>query len=469
MPLSNITSINLSLQSQGAALVAKMINNLADASNASESVLVTAPNGYTGNGGTDYQIYRIGDRFISSANPTDFIFATSITYYLSPNGNDANSGLSSSVPKQSIRALIIALNTAEVESATFVLAPGEYGELIGWGRTLSSPNFDLVIKCDTGRAILSRGDQAFTSWTKTGGRTNVYQYTKATNGEPDCAYDVTNIDKFGHYVRLTPVANIGTVDSTPNSMFRNGTTIYVHTFDSRAADASVKILCNSINANCQTGINLYAKNIDFWGGNLGLGAFENSTVGLFDMTFVDCSFAYHSDENGLGLDRPTTGSKIRLFGCEAFYNFKDGLNYHSLSNDIAYDVLEVDCRAVNNGYQSTPADNGSTVHEAVRIVRLNGDYRENKARNVHDVDVSQSWNLGCNAQDPQLQTTVADSFNFGAGGTGTEDATLMWLDSCTSEGAEADIRGNGEATIKIRKFTGEGVYSLVDDATLGAY
>jgi hypothetical protein len=435
------------------------------------SLPVSVPDGYTGNAGTEYNIYRIGNTFITDLKPSDFEFETDTTYYLSPTGNDANNGLTVGSPKQSVRALIQALNTAGADSATFILADGLWGNDIGWGGTSSSPTFDLVIKCPTGRAIMSRVDSSFVSWTKTGGRTNVYQYTKASGDEQGSAYDTTNIDEFGHYVRLTPVADIATVDSTPNSIFVNaGSRIaYVHTFDSRAADANVKVLLTGQNANLQNSIQFYAENIDFWGGDIPDGSMYISTIGgsvRVDLCFVNCGFGYHALGNGIRTDCRAL-AKVYLFDCEAYYNQSDGFNYHAENGATGFDVLEVNARATYNGYDAVTNNNGSTAHELVRIVRLNGQFYKNKDRTIHDINGSQSWNLGVECGDTQNQTSTA--YNFGAGSVGTSEAVKMWLDSCTSYGSNVDIAAQGAAVVKIRKFKGDGSYSITDTATLGQY
>ena len=84
--------------------------------------------------------------------------------------------------------------------------------------------------------------------------------------------------------------------------------------------------------------------------------------------------------------------------CVAAKNIDDGFNYKKGAGVTPYSV-EIDCIGRDNGLTGD-IDNGSTMHEGGRIVRIMGEYMRNVGRNVHDIDNnSQSWNLGCNAHD----------------------------------------------------------------------
>ena len=99
---------------------------------------------------------------------------------------------------------------------------------------------------------------------------------------------------------------------------------------------------------------------------------------------------------------------------------------------------------------SSNINQGSTIHNATTIVRLNGYYHHNQNDQVADVDGSKAWLLGCDA-GAGLQSGYA---GFRAGGMPT-DTTLMWLDGCSSTGNTYGTVVNTGSTMDRIRWSGD--------------
>jgi hypothetical protein len=373
-----------------------------------------------------FNIIKTGrDTVTTDIDMAAYKITPSVTYYLSPTGNDANNGLTVGSPKRSISVLATALNASPPSGADFVLAPGAYNNAIGING--GSFNFRLNMICPTGRAVIAKTQSA--SWGKTGGRTNIYQ---ATVANPPSVVDLTNTDAYGIEKRLTIVASLDLCDTTPDSMIYTGGVLYVNTFNSRSPDANILVF-DSVGINWSQGNNrsLYFENIDFWGGEQP--ARVGNTGVNTNMAFLACSFRYCAgDGNGFETSSASTAATLLTIfkDCDASYNNRDGFGYRG-----AHRAVEISCKGVYNGWnKSSGSDNGSTTHNSVVSVRVNGIYRYNDDRNVHDIDTAQSLLVCCAAGNPQNSSTGQfDNANFLFGNT-SGSTTKAWLYACQSLG-----------------------------------
>jgi hypothetical protein len=132
----------------------------------------------------------------------------------------------------------------------------------------------------------------------------------------------------------------------------------------------------------------------------------------------------------------------------------DGFNYHTVADAAPY-AVEIDCIGRDNG-ASSDTDNGTAMHDAGSVVRLNGEYYSNVGTNVHDINTdTTSWNLGVNAHD---STSAVNDINFAVGWS-TGAAGKMWLDCCKSSGSATDFHIQAGANGYIRNFVSGGAYS----------
>lgn len=150
-------------------------------------------------------------------------------YYVSPFGDDAGGDGS---PGDPWRHLTKACNAADINM--ILGEPGFYNL-----STLTKVNRSVIIACLTGRMYVGKWDPTPTAWTKTTGRTNVYEFTKV--GTFAEVLDATNLNSDGKPQPMTAVASVAACDALANSYFNDITILYVHLHDSRQADEMVGV------------------------------------------------------------------------------------------------------------------------------------------------------------------------------------------------------------------------------------
>lgn len=188
-----------------------------------------------------------------------------------------------------------------------------------------------------------------------------------------------------------------------------------------------------VNGQVQVGKIAYLEGIVFDGGTkpfvVDIGADEGTAI-----YGKNCSFNNSTNSNGFACIR----SGLYIFeNCRADGNDLDGFNYHNYDSVKNTLVMEINCAAKNNGVTAT-SNNGSTAHDEIKIIRINGDYSNNANRNIHDIEDCQSWMLG---------SVVSDGVEAGQPnikiGSGDTDTSKIWLDSVTVSGsANTDLEAS---------------------------
>jgi hypothetical protein len=401
-------------------------------------IAVADPAGFTGLV-RDFSIYRRGDRTfftdLDFAERLPFQEAAATVLYVDvATGSDSNSG-SAAAPLKSIYQAV----HGRSGNVWVYVKPGLYAGNDGWRD--ANPTCNLVVMpWGNGRVVSSRHLTGL-SWALSSGQTKTYQSTITTVGS---VVDAANVDGHGDYTRLTSAASIAAVEATAGTYYVSGTTVYVHTFNDRVPDASLRVYPNLRNGRYQqpSGV-VWIKGVDFEGGSRPM-QLAAVTAGQTNVGwFWDCAFKYaggSSGQNGLNTDgRCFTYAK----GCVAAANALDGFNYHYVSGGLPPVAVEIECIGRNNGHNASGTNNGSTMHDGGSIIRIGGRYFGNENRNVHDVNSSYSWNLGVYSADSR---GPASKVNFAAG-TGT-DGTMMWLDQCVSSGSDNDFETVSTSVIK---------------------
>jgi len=182
---------------------------------------------------------------------------------------------------------------------------------------------------------------------------------------------------------------------------------------------------------------------DLYCENLIFDTVVNSAAGT--RMFKNCSFANSVAANTDAAQFSGSGIVI-LEDCTTANRPGDGFDY---SGTVS--AFEIGCTAVANGDGVTVADNGSTAHGDVRIVRYNGTYTDGY-RNIHDVDDVKSYLIDCTVNTSQsLSGGVAyDSFNVGCGQTESTDTTevTIWSGN-VSGGAVVDLFNDTDGTLTV--------------------
>ncbi|PTF15157.1 hypothetical protein [Staphylococcus devriesei] len=346
------------------------------------------------------------------------------TYYVDIiNGNDSNDGLSEEKALKSIRYAV----EKSKDNDTIFIKEGTYFRYAG---ALFAKDFNksLNIIGENDKVNIVIADQP--NWNKTSGKTKVYEFARSS---------VRNVINIKLNTPLKNVGSIDEVDTTTNSWFTDNTKVYVNV-NGTPNDNIVPIIAGT---NFQVSVlssNIYMENLNFIGGNNGvqLNMSKGNKAYLKNVNF------YHSNPtfNGIAI---VGGDLAILENCEASYNSYDGFNYHVGADGSLPFIVEIDCLAVENGSDKGTAgvksNNGTTTHDGVKSIRVNGSYGRNDGGNVADVNSgTQSWNLGCSA----FESYQGKDFQIASG-------AIMFLDNCTGFGSENSINvGNTEDTIYTR-------------------
>lgn len=348
---------------------------------------------------------------------------TGTTAYVDPvNGNNSNNGSTPLLAKKSI------INAITGTSATTIEITGDFYDYVN-GLQGTLLNRDIRIICPSGTATVTTAALASDLvFSVDGTYPNTYSAVYAPSGLSDNALDVTNLNADDIPIKLTPVADAATVNSTPNSIFTNNTTrrVYVRLFDDRAPDANFYYLRNLANINGQSTNRLYVENVNFWGSSGNVANLHNSNSSTTKQSvFVNCQFNY-------GLDNGTyTSFYAQTFfnACSTYYNLGDGFDYiQSVASGF-----EFYCRGSYNGYDNNN-NNGSTAHDGAKVISVGGTYEYNRGKCIQDIDVTTArYAVGVTSGN-STSTVLADSYGWAVGsGTGL---TTMWCIECTASGPQ---------------------------------
>ena len=350
--------------------------------------------------------------FKTNIDMNDYKLNGGKTYYIDAiKGNNANDGLSKEAPMQSFRDLIPKVS----DNDTIIVAEGNY--LRDRGVLIAKPfNKSVNIIGENNNVNLIMADEP--KWTKTSERTNVYQFSRSTT---DRVVDLDN-DR-----ELTKVTSIDEVDATPNSWFTDGTIVYANA-DNMPNINIVPVMAATNLQTTSLSSNIYFENINFIGGRNCVELNLNSSNSAF---FNNCSFKYSAGSyNGLAI---IGGKNIVLNNCTANNNGMDGLNYHIGADKSKPFIIEIDCTGLENGDDKGKAgvksNNGTTIHDGIKGIRINGLYGRNDGGNVADVNEgTETWNLACVA----FESYQGKDFQ-------TSSGSHMWLDNCIAYGSENSI------------------------------
>lgn len=353
------------------------------------------------------------------------------TYYVSGDGLNANDGLSSASPLADIYTAMNKSNVGTIMvDGRFIYNRTASGNVIGY------PNKDINIIGYNGKPKMATSNTL--KYTKTPDYQNVYQASR--NG----TMRVINIhekDEYGDHLEFTKVGSIAEVDSTPNSWYSASGIVYVNQDNGEVNDDDIQCLLSTDLIRFNGDFNVYLENIELLGGARNI-RFE-TTNGRLVMNNVKASYSTQSNGNGLEM---VGGSYCISKDCEFSKQMMDGFNYHKSSNGALPYFVEIDCIARDNGVMKgtsgNRSDNGSTSHDGIKGIRVNGLYARNDGGNLADVNTgTQTWNLGCIAfgsyQVSDFQTT-----------TGAH----QFLDSCEGFGSNYSVQSvNADDKVYIRR------------------
>lgn len=365
-----------------------------------------------------------------------FVPAVGKAYYVDANtGIDTNDGLTSATAFKSFSKAL-----QQADAKIIYVAPGVYDRNRGWIKTNPASN-TLVIKPLYKGDIIFGTHQDGLTWTAEG-TDKVYKTARSATSN---IYDSLDLDEYGDHKELIKKTSIAEVSATPGSWYTDGTSVFVRLQDDRVPDNTVKVYVTGGNGWVQGTKTVFIDGIKFYGGDSPFETLTDSPSNIMKLYFKNCEFKYGTkadlSANGLTIK----GAKqVFLQNCIASNNQRDGFNYHVYTS-IVPDVIEIDCIGYKNGLTSTENNNnGSTMHDAGNIIRVNSIFFKNKGPNVVDVGSSNAWNIGCVSYD-SLATTASSNVNF------QNQDGKMWLDGCVSYDSDVDISVVGTGVAYARR------------------
>jgi hypothetical protein len=439
--------------------------------NTAQSEILEVPDGF---GWTPpFTITKTGSTYSSNFDPTDYDFSgtAGVTYYFNDvTGSDVNDGLTPSTPKKNINTIITALNSSPPAGGAVFIIQTDYKNI--YGASTTAIGFNLVIKSDVA------GTKRRFSKEVTDGSTALvsgacYRFTRAAAAAP---LDLTWLDSFGKPKRFAQVSSSANCIATPGSYFiQGGNDIQFHLFDSRVPDANVRYMrAGSVLYFTSTAVTgIYTQDLIFEGGTLNsLGTVDFNSIeanNAANFVFNNCEFGYgeYALKIWRGNSAVSNDTRIYLKDCDLYHAAKDGHNIHNtpphLNGDVAPNVYEENCTLRYNGYTlvsggGTPNNNGSSMHDGGKIIRLNCEYTYNQNRNIHDVTdstatSSQAWILKCVAGYAQNQISADDSIDFNVGQNAGTDVVEWWMDGCSFVGNSLKkLRVNTGSTCKYKNM-----------------
>lgn len=341
------------------------------------------------------------------------------TYYVDiKTGDNTNAGTEDKPFKTIERAFRYA------DADNIVVKEGIYGWTNGFAGSSQIKPFNLI---GVGNVYIGAHRDNLT-WTQNSVYNNVYQATGSA------VVEVIDITDFENPIFFEKQINIESVSLKAGSFFIDGSNIYVRTKNDRKPDEY--ILPNMINdtAKLTNTEKVYFENIKF------TNSVKHTASNAGQKFYAkNCIFANGTANNGLSLE----GVDFIIMNCIAKDSGRDGFNYHKSGNYIS-NGIEIECKAFNNGRDGANQNNGSTMHDGGKIIRIRGEYHHNHGPNVIDVnDGTQSLNIGVHAHHSTADSDLSNvDFRLRDEGGGSQ----MWLVNCVSHDSKYSLSVEGGAT-----------------------
>lgn len=375
-----------------------------------------------GSGATDYDaraIKPVGKRY----------------YVRHTGGASSNDGLTFATAVNSLQAALAKPDVVEV-----VLQPGDYPRI---GNALG----ELVLPRNISISVLGGGAANIfgcsfnLSWAAEPTYPGLYSISVSNTANGRFAWDSKYKDRHGDFMQYAVLASAEAVAQTPGSACFLDGKVYLMTVDGRAPDVDIRIFQEST-FRVIGPYTFYTEGVNFLGvQNVLTRATAENMTPLW--VAVDCAFGYSESfgVSGGGSFRSEGGNTLFL-RCTAFKSKRDGFNYHqwnAILQNCGWHV-EIDCVGRDNGATGEGNNQGSSLHDGGKILRINGHYARNEGPNLEDVNVNTvSYNVGCLLED-SLKTSVPRHVQSAQGATiycvGIKMRGRADYDAVTAEGSK---------------------------------
>lgn len=357
---------------------------------------------------------KVFNDFSTSFNEDDFKLPATTSVWLSLTGNDTSGDGSEEKPFRTFAKVTSHCDSLNDSTINVFVKAGIY-ERIGTWR--SSPTKDLNVIAVGGEVVFSTKYEALT-WTQHS--VGVYKATRSGIGR---LIDENQLNQYGVALDLMAVDSIILCETTPNSYFIEGTTLYVHRQDATAPDTRLKIISNLTGTTLKPNQKYFIKGVIFEGGLSG----SIYAPMAYSVVMVNCKNTYSLD-NGFRISGCNNSLAVN---CEVYGNIQDGFNYHADTNGISPYATEINCKSYCNGLADNN-DNGSTAHEDCRVLRVNCEYYDNKGPNLVDVGTVRSWNINVKSENSRGEGLSQAEFYAGT-------SAMMGFNSCKAKGVNAAV------------------------------
>lgn len=360
-----------------------------------------------------------------------------VPVYISPDGNDANSGSSPNAPKKTLAAAISAGAVGVIYAA-----PGTYYGGIGTAIGTTVARDIRIFSQSGGKDVVVRTgvDSTTLTWTINTGST----YEATPGLAINQVFDGSITDDNGDYYRLTARDSIANVNANPGSWWYDSgaAKVYVRMPTNRSPDPDAVLLGSAVGT-ITGNRGLYLRGIRFEGGGLQLVEAGGVRPRLY---------MYNSDQvYGANFNIDSDGGTTYLEDVITAHAGLDNLNYHD-QGGVSARAVEINVTSYGAGYLKSGDENknASSMHDTGSVVRVNGRYYDSYGPNIPDTGTSSSFNIGVSAYRSIAPTATQDVNFYSDGG--------MYLVDCFSgKGSAYDIRAvNG--TVQVRNLQDDGTY-----------
>lgn len=344
------------------------------------------------------------------------------TYYVDIKTGDNNNAGTEDKPFKWINR---ALRYGDADN--IIVKSGIYGWSSSFGGFEQSKPFNLIGVGD----VYVGAHRDGLSWLQNSAYSNVYQATGSS------VIEVVDIKDFENIIAYENLASVQAVSSKAGSYYIDGTNIYVRTIDDRKPDDYILPNIRNETLKITNADKVYTENIKF----------TNSVKHIASKAgqkfyAKDCVFAIGTANNCLSLE----GVDFEIMNCIAKNSVRDGFNYHS-SGSYTSNGIEIDCIGAFNGRDGANQNNGSTMHDGGKIIRIGGEYHHNHGPNVIDVNNgTQSLNIGVHAHHSTADSDLSNvDFRIRDEGGGSQ----MWLVNCVAHDSKYSLSVEGKPIEKV--------------------
>ena len=300
---------------------------------------------------------------------------------------------------------------------------------------------------DQAKTIVVSCDQRGLSWTRSG----ILWTTSRSN--VGYVYRLSKQDGFGMFDKLTEVSTLEECQTTANTWYQSGSSLYLHTIGNEEPTFDkymITLKLSVVHFNIQNNRYLRLKNIDFYPyygiqfKNTG-SSYENALI------CENVRIFGQNDDNGFTVSNVKT---VIMKNCTTAENYADGFNYHfpNMASEISSTIVyENGCKASRNGLTyDRNICNASTIHEGANIIRVNGVYQTSKGPIIADINSCNTYMNHCLINQTLNKKAIEFEDETGAEGTGR----AYLVDCQCLQTQSLSIEGTDDFNVQLKNFKG---------------